>query len=41
MGLPYAKCKEHLAFRPKTCLATGRPKLGKAKFVWHSATVPS
>ena len=41
MDLPYAKCKVHLAFRPKKCLATERPNLGKAKFFWHSAIVPS
>ena len=41
VGLPYAKCKVHLAFKPKIFSATKRPNLGKAKFFWHSATVPS
>ena len=41
VGLPYAKCKVHLAFKPKKFSATKRPNLGKAKFFWHSATVPS
>ena len=29
VDLPNPKCKVHLAFRPKTCSTTGRPKLGK------------
>ena len=32
VGLPYAKCKVHLAYRPKKCLATRRLNLGNAKF---------
>ena len=32
VGLPYAKCKVYLAYKPKKCLAIGRLNLGKAKF---------
>ena len=37
MGLSNAKCKVHLAYKPKIRSATGWLKPSKAKFFWHSA----
>ena len=43
IGGPNAKCKVHLAFRPKMCSAAGRLKVGKCKFFrrvrWHCRTM--
>ena len=41
MGLSNAKCKVHLAYRPKIHSETRWLKLGKVKFFWHSTTIPS
>ena len=41
MGLSNAKCKVHLAYRPRIHSATGWLKWGEAKFFWHSTIVPS
>ena len=41
MGLSNAKCKVHLAYRPRIHSATRWLKRGEAKCFWNSTTVPS
>ena len=37
----YAKCPQNLSMEQQLDSAAGMPKVGKCKFFWHSATVPS